>query len=94
MWHIFESKATLKELRRAPKELLESYEAWKNVVLLSGPSGLRNINGYRDHALSGEWDGARSSSLNRQWRVIYLVQSEEIQVMVLRVTAHDYRRKK
>lgn len=53
----------------------------------------RRINGYWDHALKGEWKGARSSSLNEQWRVIYVVKGSLVRIMVLKVTPHDYRRK-
>jgi hypothetical protein len=31
------------------------------------------IPGYRDHALKGEWKGARSSYLTQKWRVLYVV---------------------
>jgi len=39
--------------------------------MLSGPPGLRLIKGFNDEALSGKWDGHRSSRLGLQWRVIY-----------------------
>lgn len=45
--------------------------------MLSGPEGLRAINGFRDAALSGDWKGYRSSRLNEQWRVIYQGESLE-----------------
>lgn len=93
MWTVQTSKSASKELDRAPTEIQEDYEAWKNVVLMSGPLGLKKINGYWDHALTGEWKGARASSLNKQWRVIYVVHADVVQVLVLRVSAHDYRSK-
>ncbi len=61
-------------------------------MLLSGPAGLRKINGYWDHALRGEWQGARGPSLSKQWRIIYRVEGTVFQVIVLRLSAHDYRR--
>lgn len=45
-----------------------------------------------DEALSGEWEGYRSSRLGLQWRVIYRVIGEEAWLQVASITAHDYRR--
>jgi addiction module RelE/StbE family toxin len=61
-------------------------------VSLSGPPGLRLIKGFHDEALSGQWAGHRSSRLGIQWRVIYQVEASEVRVLVMTVTAHDYRR--
>lgn len=61
--------------------------------MLSGPQGLLAIRGFRDEALSGNWKGFRSSRLNEQWRVIYSAEAEVLVVQVVRVTAHDYRRR-
>lgn len=91
MWTVYESHKVIKQLDRSPKEILKQYEAWKKVIELSGPHTLRNIPGYRDHVLKGEWSGARSSSLNIQWRVIYVIVEEMVQVKVLEVNPHDYR---
>jgi len=94
MWRIEEHRSVDKELssRRVPLEILKRYEKWKDIVMLSGPQGLRLIKGFRDEALSGDWQGHRSSRLNEQWRVIYEVVADAILVRVVRVTPHDYRR--
>ncbi|NND61347.1 MAG: type II toxin-antitoxin system mRNA interferase toxin, RelE/StbE family [Gammaproteobacteria bacterium] len=60
---------------------------------MSGPKGLRRIKGLNDESLRGEWKGHRSSRPNKQYRVIYKVREEEVIVLVVDVTAHDYRRK-
>jgi addiction module RelE/StbE family toxin len=59
---------------------------------MSGPKGLRLINGFRDEALAGEWKGHRSSRLGDQWRVIYRVVADESLFQVESITAHDCRR--
>jgi hypothetical protein len=41
---------------------------------------------------SGEWKDHRSSRLGLQWRVIYRVVANVLQIQVVQVTAHDYRR--
>lgn len=92
---ISESKKAEKDLDKAPKEILWSYETWARLIEIHGSSVLRKFPGYHDEMLKGEWLGFRSSRLNLQWRVIYQVnRSGEIEIVsVARVTAHDYRRK-
>ena len=68
-------------------------ERWKDVVRVSGPSGLRWIKGFHDEALRGEWKGDRSSRLGLQYRVIHRIVGQEVLVEVIDITAHDYRRK-
>jgi len=76
----------------APSEILKRYEKWKDIASMSGPMGLRNIKGFHDEALAGEWKGYRSSRLGDQWRVIYRVVAEETLFQVASITARDYRR--
>ena len=78
---------------QVPIEILKRYEKWKDIAMLSGPQGLRAIQGFRDEALSGKWKGFRSSRLNEQWRVIYSVEADAMVVQVVRVTPHDYRKR-
>lgn len=93
MWHIEEHRRVDKQLSGSvPVEVLKRYEKWKDIARLSGPQGLRVIKGFHDEALSGEWKGLRSSRLGLQWRVIYRVVANVLQIQVVHVTAHDYRR--
>lgn len=95
MWQIMEHRNADKELSsgRVPLEILKRYEKWKDIATLSGPPGLRAIKGFRDEALAGNWKGHRSSRLNEQWRVIYKVQADQLLVLVVHVTPHDYRKR-
>jgi addiction module RelE/StbE family toxin len=93
MWEIFEHRRVVRQLRKLPVEILKRYEKWKDIVEISGPQGLRLIKGFNDEALSGEWQGHRSSRLSQQYRVLYRIEKEEIRIEVVTVTAHDYRRK-
>lgn len=92
MWRVLEHRRVERQLRDAPREVLVRYEKWKDIVAMSGQRGLRLIKGFHDEALSGQWAGHRASRLGIQWRVIYRVEAAEIQVLVVAVTAHDYRR--
>jgi proteic killer suppression protein len=93
MWDVFLEKNVDKALKKAPKEIQEKFEKWKDIVHLQGPKGLCEIKGFRDHSLKGEWQGARASRLNNQWRVIYLIVANEVKILVMEVTPHDYRKK-
>jgi addiction module RelE/StbE family toxin len=93
MWQIQEHRRVDKKLSSSvPVEVLKRYEKWKDIVRLSGPQGLRQIKGFHDEALSGEWKGHRSSRLGIQWRVIYQVKADVLLVQVIEVTPHDYQR--
>jgi len=76
-----------------PDEVLKRYEKWKDIVAISGPDGLKQIKGFRDEALRGEWKGHRSSRLNIQYRVIYRIEKDQVLVQVVSVTPHDHRKK-
>lgn len=93
MWKIYEHKSALKGLKGLPVDVLKRYEKWKDIVMLSGPSGLKQIKGFNDESLRGEWKGYRSARLNIQYRIIYRVENDCFMVKVIKVTPHDYRRK-
>lgn len=93
MWEIYEHRRVGKQLHGAPLEVLKRYEKWKDIVGISGPQGLRDIKGFHDEALRGEWQGFRSSRLNLQYRIIYRVEKSKVLVRVVHVSPHDYRRK-
>ena len=93
MWSILEHRSLNRKLGRLPDEVLKRYEKWKDIVRISGPSGLRLIKGFHDESLKGQWAGYRSSRLGLQYRVIYRIASQEILVQIIDINAHDYRRK-
>jgi addiction module RelE/StbE family toxin len=93
MWQIVEQPRTGKQLDSAPLEIQKRYEKWKDIARISGPLGLRAIRGFRDEALSGKWNGYRSSRLNLQYRIIYRVVASQPLFQVVEVPPHDYRRR-
>jgi len=90
MWEVYEHRRLSKRVGRLPIEVLKRYEKWKDIVMISGPAGLRVIKGFHDEALQGEWEGYRSSRLGNRYRVIYQVEAQEVVVLVIDITAHDY----
>ena len=93
MWEVFEHRNLVRRLPRIPVDVLKRYEKWKDIVAISGPEGLRQIKGFHDEALRGEWNGHRSSRLGKQYRVIYKIANQQLYVQVINLTDHDYRRK-
>ena len=92
MWEVYEHRRVVKQLAVLPLETLKRYEKWKDIAMVSGPRGLRLIEGFRDEALRGEWQGYRSSRLGIQYRVIYKVIAKDCIFQVVSITPHDYRR--
>jgi proteic killer suppression protein len=93
MWRVLEHRRVVRRIPKTPLDVLKRYEKWKDIVSVSGPQGLLRIKGFRDEALRGEWTGHRSSRLSGQYRVIYLVEEQNVVVKVIDLTAHDYRKK-
>jgi addiction module RelE/StbE family toxin len=93
MWEVYEHRKVVKKLNELPVQVLKRYEKWKDIVRISGPTGLRFIKGLRDEALRGKWKGNRSSRLGDQYRLIYKIVSQKVLVLVIDITAHDYRRR-
>jgi addiction module RelE/StbE family toxin len=93
MWEVYEHRRASKRLDRLSVEILRRYEKWKDVVKISGPSGLRLIKGFHDEALKGKWKGHRSARLGQQYRVIYKLEERKVLVLVVDITAHNYRSK-
>ena len=93
MWEVFEHRRLARRLKKLPIDILKRYEKWKDIVRISGPSGLHLIKGFHDEALRGQWKGHRSSRLGDQYRLIYQIVEREVLVLVIDITAHDYRRR-
>jgi len=93
MWEVYEHRRISRRLSRLPDEAHKRYEKWKDIVRISGPSGLRLIKGFHDETLRGEWRGHRSSRLGIQYRVIYKVEAQDVAVYVIELNAHDYRKR-
>lgn len=93
MWEVYEHRRVVRKLSRLPRAILRRYQKWKDIVEVSGPQGLRLVKGFHDEALRGEWKGHRSSRLGLQFRVVYRIEGNQMRVLVLELTPHDYRSK-
>ena len=93
MWQVLEHKRLSRKFEPLPIEILKRYEKWKDIVRISGPSGLRAIRGFNDEALKGQWKEHRSSRLGQKYRVLYKIEAQNVLVKVIDLTHHDYRKK-
>ncbi|MEE8329932.1 MAG: type II toxin-antitoxin system mRNA interferase toxin, RelE/StbE family [Thermodesulfovibrionia bacterium] len=93
MWQIYEHNRVSKQIKSIPVEVLKRYEKWKDIIRISGPSGLKLIKGFHDEAIRGKWKGHRSSRFSIKYHIIYRIVKKEILVQVINITPHDYRRK-
>jgi hypothetical protein len=48
MWQISEHQDIQKTCRKLPQPVVKKYELWKNVVVVHGPSKLREFPGFHD----------------------------------------------
>lgn len=93
MWEVELNKDVKKGLKKLPPAVRNALTVWINIARIEGPAGLRSARGFNDEALKGEWKGYRSCRLSKQYRVIYQVYKDLVRIVVVDVTAHDYRRK-
>lgn len=87
------TRRALKELDKAPSQVQIKYIAWVKLVEKTGLMETRKIKGFHDEPLVGDRKGQRSIRLNKQWRAIYVIKNEQIEIQfieVLEVTPHDY----
>jgi len=93
MWTIELNRKVSKSLKKLPYDVQVNFDIWADAAAVEGPQELRQVAGFRDEALKGIWKGYRSSRLSKQYRVIYQVRKEIVSILVIDVSAHDYKRK-
>ena len=92
MWRVLYHRQATKRIKRLPPHVREKLDVWVEIARHEGPAGLGAFPGFNDEALSGVWKGFRSSRLSRQYRVIYSVDKDILRILIVDVTAHDYKR--
>ena len=92
MWKVYETKEVTKSLRKAPQQIQRKYKAWVEVARNGGSINLKNYPGFRDEKLKGELHECRSSRLSIQYRVTYSEDSTVKEIVVLKVTPHEYKK--
>lgn len=90
MWHIKEHRKIEKAISKLPLQVIKKYELWKDIVYRHGPGKLHEFPGFNDEKLKGDRLGQRSSRLNAQYRVIYMVEKDIVTVFVFEINPHEY----
>jgi len=90
MWQIREDRKLKQVVEQLPLQVVKKYELWKSIVFRHGPDKLREFPGVHDEKLKGDHDGQRSSRLNIQYRVIYMIEKEIVSVDVIDRKPHKY----
>ena len=93
-WYIDDSKISEQDLRSLPRNVRSKWELWVNIVYQQGPQALASYPGFHDEKLEGEWKGYRSSRLSRSYRVMYRLKDDVLIVEIIRITKHDYKRRR
>lgn len=93
MWQILYHRQAVKRIKKLPPQIREKLDVWVEVAAQEGPAGLKVFPGFNDEALSGDWKGFRSSRLSLQYRVIYSSDKDLVRILVVDITAHDYKRR-
>ena len=91
IWTVSEVKWVTKSFAKLPRDILLKYKSWVEVITIGGPSNLRNYPSFRDERLKGSLKMCRASRLNRKYRVLYLEEEEQKEIIVLKITAHEYK---
>lgn len=77
-------------LGKLPKQVASKLKGWVAAVESLGLAEVRKIPGYHDEPLSGDRAGQRSIRLSIGWRGFYVIDGDEVQVVVIEVNKHDY----
>ncbi|WP_295899756.1 type II toxin-antitoxin system RelE family toxin [uncultured Bdellovibrio sp.] len=86
------SRKAQKDLKKLPRYIIEALAAWVENVETDGLEETRKIPGYHDEPLRGSRKGQRSIRLNRSYRAIYVIKSDQRVefVSVEEVHNHEY----
>ncbi len=89
-WKVNMDNLPFKIWKKVPRQVVEKFGFWKEMIEDGGPQSVRFYPGFLDHGLKGKLVGQRSSSLGYQWRVLYRVEKKIVTVVVLDISPHDY----
>jgi proteic killer suppression protein len=80
-----------KQLRKVPKHVVKKLLDWVMLVEEEGLSEARKVPGYHDEPLKGPRRHQRSIRLSRQWRAIYTLRGDALEIVrIEEVTPHAY----
>lgn len=86
------SRKVLKDLKKVPLPIAIKLQSWIDAVGHRGLSVVRKTPGYHDEPLKGKRFGQRSIRLNRAYRAIYIIDTNQLLefVEIIEVNKHEY----
>lgn len=92
IYTVIVSKKAKENLRTVPVYIARKVGSWIDAVAHDGLSVVRKIPGFHDEPLKGERKGQRSIRLNRAYRAIYIIGTQDnIEIAeIIEVNKHDY----
>ena len=90
-WTVVLEKSAEKDLRKAPKHIVITFNVWRLQVIELGLTAVQGNPTWNDRPKKGKLSHMRSASLNKKYRVIYRVvyHIKDNQIVVEGVS-HDY----
>ena len=87
------SKYTVKYTSRFKKEAKRAEKQGKNMALLKTTAALLSSGEplppkFKDHALTGNWEGYRECHLSPDWLLIYLIENDDLVLTLNRTGSH------
>ncbi|WP_307755747.1 type II toxin-antitoxin system mRNA interferase toxin, RelE/StbE family [uncultured Cloacibacillus sp.] len=87
------SKYTVKYTSRFKKEAKRAEKQGKNMALLKTTAALLSSGEslppkFKDHALTGNWEGYRECHLSPDWLLIYLIENDVLVLTLTRTGSH------
>lgn len=92
IYKVLISEPAKRDLKKLPQSIAIKLYQWIEAISHDGLLEVRKISGYHDEPLQGKRKGQRSIRLNRAYRVIYELNTNEHMdiVEVMEVNKHDY----
>lgn len=90
MIRITMSRTFEKQIKRVPSHIEEKVQSWIWSIQRKGLRKTQRMPGLHDEPLQGKRWGQRSIRLNRAYRLIYTVVTDEIHIEILEIHKHDY----
>ena len=85
------SKGAKKDLTKVPEYIRLKFQYWVSLVEEISIENVRKIKGFHDEPLQGNRFGQRSIRLNKEYRAIYSIMKDKIElVLVEEVNKHEY----
>ena len=90
-WIIILEKSAEKDLTKAPKHIVVTFNVWRLQVIQLGLDTVQKIPTWHDRPKKGKLSHMRSASLSQKYRVVYrIVYQVKNNEVIVEGISHDY----